>query len=385
MKIVDFELRDRAVEASWEDGRRETFHYIWLRDNLPASDNLDPSTGERMRDFHTLPADPKPSSLSLDDLGNLVIEWPDVGKAVAYRSDWLLENAYSEAARAERRSVIAGAEPWTFKTRAEAPVFGFDGIMASPEAELDFLQAFRAFGVAFLTGAPAKPGVVESLARRIGYVREVAFGYIREVRSAPAYDNVAFANHRVPPHIDAVNYAWPYDVQFLHCIANEADGGDSWVVDGYEVAKRLKRQDPEAFDLLTRVKVDYRIGAGSHDVRHAAPVLSLGPDGELLFVRFSNQQRRILSVPHEDVEPFYRAYRAFSAMLNDPANHLSFRFQPGEVMMFNNHRVLHARDSFDPQTGMRHLQLGTTDIDMVDSRIRILSKQLSQERKPAAE
>ena len=81
-------------------------------------------------------------------------------------------------------------------------------------------------------------------------------------------------------------------------------------------------------------------------------------------------------MPHEHVEPFYRAYRIFSEMVNDPVNHLTFRFNPGDVMMFNNHRVMHARGAFDPQSGPRHLQLGTTDMDMVDSRIRILATDL---------
>ena len=40
--------------------------------------------------------------------------------------------------------------------------------------------------------------------------------------------------------------------------------------------------------------------------------------------------------------------------------------------MFNNHRILHARSAFDPESGFRHLQLASTDLDMVDSRIRLL-------------
>ena len=376
MAIVSFEQRGKVIQVTWKNGRCESFHYIWLRDNAPIADNLDPNTEERLVDFHTFPLVPRPSTISLDNSGNLVVAWRDLKSEVVYPANWLLTHAYSEEARADRASAIPSAEPWRFATKSEAPIFDHDTVINSGQTELSFLRAFRTFGLAFLEGAPTETGVVERLTRRLGYTREVAFGYIRDVRSEPAYDNVAFTSHRVPPHIDAVNYIWPYDVQFLHCIVNAAQGGDSWVVDGHAVAGRLRQDDPEAFDLLSRVKVDYKIGARSFDVRHAGPVLELDRDGILRIVRFSNQQRRILSVPHEQVEPFYRAYRIFSEMVNDPVNHLTFRFNPGDVMMFNNHRVMHARGAFDPQSGPRHLQLGTTDMDMVDSRIRILATDL---------
>lgn len=373
MTIAKFVLGESLIDITWPSGRCESYHYVWLRDNVATPDNLDAMTGERRVDFHLLPEDPRPSSVRLSEAGDLVVRWPDLDGEAVYSAQWLEDNAYSAAARAERSALIPGPKPWNFRSKAEAPGFDFAAVLESPEAESAFLKAFRAYSIAFLRGAPAEPGVVEQLTRRLGYTREVAFGFIREVRSAPTYDNVAFTSHRVPPHIDAVNYAWPYDVQFLHCITNHAEGGDSWVVDGYALAERLRQRDPEAFDVLARVPVDYKIGARSFDVRYAAPVIELDKDGAVRYLRFSNQQRRVLCVPHGDVEPFYRAYRKLSAMVNDPDNHLAFRFEPGDVLMFNNHRALHARGEFNPQTGARHLQLGTTDIDMVDSRIRLLS------------
>ena len=81
------------------------------------------------------------------------------------------------------------------------------------------------------------------------------------------------------------------------------------------------------------------------------------------------------------MEPFYRAYRRLSALVNDPENQLAYRLVPGEVLMFNNHRILHARTAFDPTSGNRHLQLATTDLDMVDSRIRILAQALASPEK----
>ncbi len=98
---------------------------------------------------------------------------------------------------------------------------------------------------------------------------------------------------------------------------------------------------------------------------HSAPVIDLDREGKLYLIRFSNQQRRELSIPFEDIENFYFSYNLF--------NQLKFRFQPGNILMFNNLRILHARKAFNLNSGLRHLQLASTDIEMVYSRLRRLS------------
>lgn len=373
MEIAEVRCKETTLDVIWADGTADEFHYIWLRDHILAEDNFDPITGERRVDFHSLPPAPRPLAAEPDESGALRLTWKDDQRTCLYPADWLRANSYSRLARQQREAIIPAARPWDFTSRTQAPSFDYERARRSAEGELEFLCAFRAYGFAFLTGAPAAGGVVERLTEELGYLRPVAFGSVREIKSGPAYDNVAFSSHDVHPHLDAANYIWPYDVQFMHCIDNSAQGGDSYIVDGIALAERLRAEAPNDFAVLSEVKVGYRIGAKSHDLRHAAPVIELDRTSQVRFLRFSNAQRRVLSVPHDQVEPFYRAYRRLSAMVNDPANQLAYRFAPGEVMMFNNHRILHARTAFDPASGNRHLQLATTDLDMVDSRIRVLT------------
>ena len=378
MEITEVRCKESTLEVRWADGSAEEFHYIWLRDNIPSDDNFDPKTGERRLDAHELPPEPRPADAAPDEGGGLRVTWEDDPRAHLYPAAWLQANSYSEAARQRRAAAIPAAKAWDFRTRQEAPSFDYESFRQSPEAELACLRAFRSYGVAFLTGAPTSPGVVEDLTRRLGYLRPVAFGPVRELKSGPAYHNVAFSSHAVAPHMDAVNYIWPYDVQFMHCIDNSAQGGDSYIVDGIALVERLRAEAPEDFAVLSEVEVAYKIGTAGHDLRHAAPVIELDRAGRVRYLRFSNAQRRILSVSHDAVEPFYRAYRRLSALVNDPANHLTYRLAPGDVLMFNNHRILHARTGFDPASGNRRLQLATTDLDMVDSRIRILAQGLAE-------
>lgn len=46
-------------------------------------------------------------------------------------------------------------------------------------------------------------------------------------------------------------------MQFLHCINQAKEGGESEVVDGFHMAEQLQREDPEAFQTLTSLRVDF--------------------------------------------------------------------------------------------------------------------------------
>jgi gamma-butyrobetaine dioxygenase len=51
-----------------------------------------------------------------------------------------------------------------------------------------------------------------------------------------------------------------------------------------------------------------------------------------------------------------------------------FRLNNGDLMMFDNQRLLHGRTGFDPQEGLRHLQGCYIDSDGPRSLYRVLSR-----------
>ena len=66
--------------------------------------------------------------------------------------------------------------------------------------------------------------------------------------------------------------------------------------------------------------------------------------------------------------------RVFSTVAHDPELMLSNRFEPGDLVGFNNRRVLHGRDAFDPGAGRRVLRGCYLDRDDVWSRLRVLQR-----------
>jgi len=49
----------------------------------------------------------------------------------------------------------------------------------------------------------------------------------------------------------------PPQVQFLHCVEQAQQGGQSTVVDGFRAAEVLRAEDPRAFRTLTSLRADF--------------------------------------------------------------------------------------------------------------------------------
>jgi gamma-butyrobetaine dioxygenase len=103
-------------------------------------------------------------------------------------------------------------------------------------------------------------------------------------------------------------------------------------------------------------------------------MIELSPDGELIAIRFNNRSAApITDVPYEDMENYYKAYRAFSNIINDPKLAVNFKLNPGECFITDNTRVLHARTAYSGE-GTRWLQGCYADKDGLLSTISTMLK-----------
>ena len=101
-------------------------------------------------------------------------------------------------------------------------------------------------------------------------------------------------------------------------------------------------------------------------------MIALSPDGELTAVHFNNRSiAPITDVPYHDMNNYYKAYRKFSNIIDDPAMALTFKLNPGECFILDNTRVLHARTAYS-KIGIRWLQGCYVDKDGLLSTISTL-------------
>ena len=89
--------------------------------------------------------------------------------------------------------------------------------------------------------------------------------------------------------------------------------------------------------------------------------------------------RAPLSAPLEQVDRVYRALQHAFALAEDRANQLRVRLQPGDLLGFDNRRVLHGRTAYDPATGNRWLRGCYVEREELYSRLRIIARHVRAE------
>ncbi|MBF9032720.1 DUF971 domain-containing protein [Rhodobacterales bacterium HKCCE2091] len=357
-----------ALSLCWSDGRRHDHPWLWLRDNDPA--DLHPDTHERLGDLLAIPEDVRGAEVRL--CGDaLEVTWAHDRRVSRYPLTWLADHGPGTP---PADPAAIPPEVWTGVAGAGAvPRHDGAAIMADDGPLLDWLRDTARFGVSVVEGIAAEREAGLTLARRVGFLRETNFGVSFEVRTKPQPNNLAYTALGLPLHTDLPNQELPPGVQFLHCIANDATGGGSVLADGIALAHALRDADPEAFRILSTVAIPFRFHDGEHDIRSHHPVINLDHEGEVHEIKWSSHLRDVPDLPAGILPAYYRALRKFLSLVGDPAFHLTFRLNAGEVLVFDNRRILHGREPFDPASGLRHLQGCYVDRGEFLSRIRVLS------------
>ena len=98
-------------------------------------------------------------------------------------------------------------------------------------------------------------------------------------------------------------------------------------------------------------------------------MIALSPDNELTAIHFNNRSiAPITDVPYSNMSNYYKAYRKFSNIIDDPKMAVTFKLNQGECFIVDNTRVLHARTAYS-KTGSRWLQGCYADKDGLISTI----------------
>jgi gamma-butyrobetaine dioxygenase len=365
-----------AIEAggvmlalTWADGRVSRFPALWLADNRPETRRG--AEGQRLLDAVELPEHIVIRAAEIV-AGGIEVSFDCFEDPSLLDPAWLRLNALDPASRAERRRV---PQLWDAAIAGHPlPAAEHAAVTRDKAALLGWLRHVDRLGFALLHGVPTTPGAVCDVVSLFGYVRETNYGRLFDVVSVEEPHNLAFTamalgNHTDNPYRDPVP-----QLQLLHCLEAAGEGGESIVVDGFAVAERLRREQPETFDLLARTKVSFRyVEPGAVDLRHAAPLIELDAGGDLRTIRYNSRSIGPIDLDPEALPGFYAAHRRFGRLLHDPAMTVGFRMRAGDLFVVDNRRVLHGRRGFGG--GRRHLQGTYADADSLLSKLRVLERE----------
>ena len=372
-------LADRcedAVVLTWQDGLRLSCHRFWLRENTFGYGGIDPATREGLMDPAELSDAMQMASVSVTPAGDLRIVWQPDEQETLYHSGWLRHIAegqhYPHSWLPEPRVWTADSLPRPPR-RLAAPILGDDNALA------DMLNDLLCYGVCVVEQAPTEFGFLNQLAGRIGPVRDSNFGALWDVKADVELAGDAKTNttantgFRLGPHTDLPTREVPPGFQFLHCLVNEADGGESTLTDGAALVQALKVSRPEDYQILsTRRWIFFNRGPGI-DHRFSAPIIDTLGGEDIPTIRAFYPVRAFPDMPDNEVAGAYAALRRFHQLADDARFELTFRLCPGDIMCFDNRRILHGRKAFSG-SGKRHLQGIYIDRDEIQSTARAVNR-----------
>ena len=364
------------VHLRWPDDTKLACHRFWLRENAMGQGGIDLATREGILDPAELTDDIEVRSAVIDDTGDLLVEWANDGQRSVYHAGWLRHVADNNH---RPSSWLPDAISWTTDSIGEVPRVDGSQALDNDEVILMLLNHLLVYGACLLQNSPTHRGYLLELAERIGPVRDSNFGMLWDVKADIELAGDAKTNStantglRLGPHSDLPTREIPPGFQLLHCLINDADGGESTLTDGAALVEALERDHPAAFELLsTRHWIFFNRGPGI-DHRWSAPIIDYLPGCDTPTIRAFYPVRAFPAMANEDVSRSYDALRLFHRMADQPEFELKFRLTAGDIMCFDNRRVLHGRDAFTG-SGKRHLQGVYIDRDEIMSRARALNR-----------
>ena len=375
---VELSSCERKLTVTWDDGATHSFHYVWLRHCARYSDGKPNDTSVKI---DLLPDDPESLAIAEYEIEGeiLVIHWRDGALQTRHNLDFLRQSAYDDDARKGRKH-----QPvlWNRDAATDIPVFNYNDTQSESD-RLDLLLAVRDYGVAKIQGVPTEPDSIARVAASFGPLHVNNYGRIFDVKSDANRNLGSNTGHCLPPHTDESYRHDAPGISFFHCLVASDEGGESTLVDGFKAAQVLRQADFESFEVLARVPVFFqRYAPPLDDMRSHARMLVTDIDGDVVGVRWTDRTLPPQDLPAATIEPVYKAIRKLWKIINSEDMVHCYRMNPGDLHVFDNHRVLHGRLAFDAQVGARHLQQCSVNRDEFHNSLRILAARLGH---PAAD
>ena len=361
----------KAILLSPKNGASLRFHSTWLRDNALDTKTRDKNNGQRLITVSDIPVKTYIKSASLDKKSKeITINFLPKKKQVIFSTNWLKNNAYDKKQVGSKVWINPDLKIWSKNTLKHIPIINYKTAKSNKKLLINWLKSLNSFGFAKITGCEKKTGTVIKIAKLFGYVRETNYGKYFDVKSKTNAINLAYTNHGLQAHTDNPYRNPVPTIQILHCIKNSTKGGETKVIDGFNAALHLKKKNKKYFDLLSKycARFEFKRKKNIH-LKSRFPMIKLSPDRELIAIHFNNRSIAPLTdVPYNDMLNYYKAYRKFSKIIDDPKMAIKFKLKEGDCFIVDNTRVLHARTAYSG-TGSRLLQGCYADKDGLLSKI----------------
>jgi trimethyllysine dioxygenase len=156
--------------------------------------------------------------------------------------------------------------------------------------------------------------------------------------------DTAYTNLALPAHTDTTYFTDPAGLQMFHLLSHtDGSGGASLLVDGFEAARKLRKEFPDAYKILAITPVSWH-ASGNQGITitpaKKMPVLGFHNIADnkipkLMQVRWNNDDRGVLALRGDhgmSAEKWYGAARKWNEILKRKSMEYWAQLEPGRPL-----------------------------------------------------
>lgn len=355
--IKNIKILPDKINILFSNNKEDNFLNIWLRDHARDEDSWDHRSNQRK--IYTAKLDPKlhiKKAILKDNGKSVDILWSDLKKPINYTSNFFLENSNKS------QKINKNIQIWDKKDIGEEIYTDFQNTITN-DGFKEFLEKLYKFGFVVIQNCKTEMSSVEKIANKIGYVRESIFGGLWSFESNNDMADSAYTQDELRPHTDSTYSNDAPGLQLLLCCHYEATGGESIMVDGFKIAEKIYKENRDLYTLLSEIEVTGQYIGDGVFLEAKRPIFKLNSNKELVQVSFNNYDRAAFRMDDEKTLKFYDAIREFDLIANNREYQWRHILKPGELLIFNNWRILHGRGSFKGDRKMSGCYINKEDFD----------------------
>lgn len=428
--------RSESKDGTSDNGFTSNISHVVLRDMCTCPRCVDPSTRQKLFSTVEIPHDIVAYEAPNHDPRMLQLRWRNDISGFDDQHVTSIPVSEIESLKIPKSNALLNSLPsvrtWNSQIfRAEVKDVDYDAYVSDDAILYEALQQLRTYGLIFLKGVPDSEKSVSIAAERIGPIKNTFYGFTWDVRSIPLAKNVAYTSQDLDFHMDLLYMKQPPHLQFLHCIRSSSAGGVSVFTDSYRAVSKLLKYHQDDFKALCDLPVYFHYNhPKSHYYHQSRTVIEMQPrylhsEGRGSFAKYSRKSElasisskpesstmkeidfgdidavswappfqapfshrftsrefaeESLSNLNKEVHRWHKAATLFNSLIHQSEGIYKRMMKPGECVIFDNRRVLHARTAFEVgDMGKERWLRGTyLDKDPYMSKLKVLQTKFSR-------
>lgn len=364
----NFRLTERGLDVHFRNnGKNVLLPWLWLRDHCRAEHSFNHETGQRKQTPTEL--DSAIAAVSLEWAGEaneLTVQWNNGEPGGRYPAEFFAHIAADSGVIGEE---FIAPKLWDVAALNDnTPTAEFEEIA---DGGATWLMKLAEYGFVLISNAPPNEDGARAIAAAIGHVRHTIYGGMWTLESGSrAHQDTAYGCEALGAHTDSTYSHDAPGLQLLLCSELDSRGGESTLVDGFNIAKIMREEDPGLVEFLSALPVPGEYLEKGVHLRACRPMLRRDSEtGRLVQVSYNCYDRAPFLLSPADNERFYRGVRRFHELAASPALTWEHKLTPGVGVLFDNWRLLHGRRAF---SGFRKFCGCYLDREVFQSKLRVV-------------